>query len=300
MSAATRSAVFCACAALCAFSEPPHVPGAGEEGGPAGLELERGVRHRFQKPAVVRDHDARRVERRELALEPFEARHVEVVRGLVEQDQVGVARERPRQRGARDLAARKGGELPVEVVVVEAQAARDGACVVAPGVAAGVLEPPLRAGIGGECRPVVVAVRHRQLEALQLALRGEQVGRAREDVLAQGQLAVERGPLVVQRDARPLLDHELPAFDRGLAGEHAEQRRLAGAVRAGQREPVPALQLERDAVEEEAAREFLAQVGGDHDGHAPMVARPRSVTQRRSRPTVPGPVPRRGRGSPWR
>ena len=35
-----------------------------------------------------------------------------------------------------------------------------------------------------------------------------------------------------------------------------------------EREPVAALDLERDAVEERLAGELLAQVGCDHDGHA--------------------------------
>jgi hypothetical protein len=45
------------------------------------------------------------VERLQLALEPLEALDVEVVRRLVEQQQVGVAAERARERGARQLAA---------------------------------------------------------------------------------------------------------------------------------------------------------------------------------------------------
>src|SRR5262249_58329854 len=52
-----------------------------------------------------------------------------------------------------------------------------------------------------------------------------------------------------------------------LAGEDAQQGGLAGAVRPGQREALAALDLERDAVEEQGAGQLLAQVGGDHDGH---------------------------------
>ena len=90
MSTATRSAFFWACAARCASRRQTCQGPLKYVARPASLE--RRVRHRLQEPAVVRHDDARRVERGELALEPFEARHVEVVRGLVEQDQVGVAR----------------------------------------------------------------------------------------------------------------------------------------------------------------------------------------------------------------
>ena len=85
--------------------EPPRVPRPGEERRPPGDELERRVRHRLEEPAVVRDEDDPGVERAELVLEPLEARDVEVVRRLVEEQQVGVAAERARERGARQLAA---------------------------------------------------------------------------------------------------------------------------------------------------------------------------------------------------
>jgi hypothetical protein len=45
----------------------------------------------------VGDEDDGRVDRLELALEPFEVLDVEVVRGLVEEEQVGAPRERARE-----------------------------------------------------------------------------------------------------------------------------------------------------------------------------------------------------------
>ena len=51
----------------------------------------------------------------ELLLEPLHRLHVEVVRRLVEQEQVGAAGERARERGARQLAAGEGLEAAVEV-----------------------------------------------------------------------------------------------------------------------------------------------------------------------------------------
>jgi len=60
----------------------------------SALELEHGRRHRLEEPAVVGDEHDGGVDRRQLALEPLEALDVEVVRRLVEQQQVGVARQR--------------------------------------------------------------------------------------------------------------------------------------------------------------------------------------------------------------
>ena len=73
----------------------------------------------------MRDDDDSGVERPQLPLEPLEALDVEVVRRLVEQEQVGIAAERPRQRRARQLAARERFEWPVEMLVPEAEPAQN-------------------------------------------------------------------------------------------------------------------------------------------------------------------------------
>ena len=51
------------------------------------------------------DQDDRRVERHQMLLEPFQRGDVEVVRGLVEQQQVGIAGQCAPERGARELAS---------------------------------------------------------------------------------------------------------------------------------------------------------------------------------------------------
>src|SRR5579859_3863534 len=106
------------------FLQPPCMPRSGEERRAAGDELHRRRRHSFEEPPVVRDEDHRGVDRLQLALEPLEALDVEVVRRLVEEEQVGVAAEGARERRARQLAARERPQLPVEVVVGEAQTAQ--------------------------------------------------------------------------------------------------------------------------------------------------------------------------------
>ena len=184
------------------------------------------------------------VERVELALEPLEVRDVEVVRRFVEEEQVGIAAERASKRGARQLAARERAQRAVEIPFGEAEPAEDGGRVVAPAVAAGVLEPRLRLGIAVERCLVVGSARHRLLEPRELLLRRDEVASAGEDVLAQRNRLLERRPLVVQRDARPLLERELAAVLLRLAGEDPQQRRLAGAVRPGERDAVAPLDRE--------------------------------------------------------
>ena len=68
------------------------------------------------------EHDGG-VDRGQLPLEPLEAVDVEMVRRLVEEQQVGVAGEGSAERGAGQLSAGEGGELPVEIVVAEPEPA---------------------------------------------------------------------------------------------------------------------------------------------------------------------------------
>ena len=116
-------------------------------------------------------------------------------------------------------------------------------------------------------------VRHRLLEPAQLGLESEQVLRAREGVLAQGQPEVARGPLVVKGNARALRERELAALERRLTGDRAQQRRLAGAVRPRERQPVAPAHGERDAVEERVPGELLAEACCDENGHVALRGR---------------------------
>jgi hypothetical protein len=138
----------------------------------------------------MRDQDHRRVERFELPLEPLEVADVEVVRRLVEEKQVGAARERARKRRARQLAAGEGAEGPIEVVLREAETANRGCGAIAPGPTARVLEASLSLRIAPERGVVVRALCHRQLERPELVLDREQVACAAQRVLAKRDVVV--------------------------------------------------------------------------------------------------------------
>ena len=191
---------------------PPLVPGPGEVVHATRCELEHRRRDRFQEPAVVRDEDHGRVDRLELALEPFEVLDVEVVRRLVEEEQVGAAGERSRERRPRQLTAGERAERAVEVVVGEAEPSHGCSCAIAPGPAPGVLESSLRLRVAAQRRLVVGAFRHGGLQAAQLALDVQQVTGAGERVLAERDVELERRPLVVERDPCPLREGELAAL----------------------------------------------------------------------------------------
>src|SRR4051794_40222535 len=128
-----------------------------------------------------------------------------------------------------------------------------------------MLEPRLSLGVPAQERGVVLARRHALLEGAQLGLDGREVGGAGEHVVTERAARLIGRALVMQRDARAFLPRQLAALERDLARERPQQRRLSGAVRPGQGEPVAALDLERDAVEEDVARKFLAERGCNKD-----------------------------------
>ena len=189
----------------------------------------------------------------------------------------GHAGQRAAQRGAGQLAAGERAQRAVEIgVVAEAEAVQGGQRPLAPAVAAGMLEPGLGLGVAVERRLVVGPAGHRGLELASSLLDRHQLPGAGEDVVPERDVALARGALVVEGDLGPLGQHELALVDRGLPGQHPQQRRLAGAVAAGQGHPVAALELERDAAQQRLPGHVLAEVGCDHDGHR-FHGRPRWV-----------------------
>ena len=61
----------------------------------------------------MRDDDERALELLEVGLEPRDALRVEVVRGLVEEEDVGVGEQQPRERDAAAFAAGERGDVRV-------------------------------------------------------------------------------------------------------------------------------------------------------------------------------------------
>ena len=98
-----------------------------------------------------------------------------MVRRLVEQQQVWVARKRAAERRAGELAAGERLQRPVEVGVGEAEPAQDRRRALAPRVPAGMLEASLRLGVAPQGGSGVVTVGHFVLEPPQLGLRLDEV-----------------------------------------------------------------------------------------------------------------------------
>ncbi len=90
---------------------------------PAALEPEHAGREAREEGAVMADEEQRALEAQQHLLEPFDGRQVEVVGGLVQQQQIGIAGQRPGQGRAPALAARKPGGIARSV---EAEAVEEG------------------------------------------------------------------------------------------------------------------------------------------------------------------------------
>ena len=161
----------------------------------------------------------------------------------------------------------KLAEGAVELVVLEAEPVQGHERLGAPVPAAGVLEASLGGRVLLQHGLLFRPLRHLGLEVPQAPLEGDEVGAAGEHVVTQAQLGLARGPLVVQRGPRSLLEHELPAIGAALPGQHSKQSGLAGPVAARQRHAIAALELERDAPEQRLPRHVLVQRAGDHNGH---------------------------------
>src|SRR5439155_10274707 len=107
---------------------------------------------------------------------------VEVVGGLVEEQEIRIAAERACERGTCQFAAREGLELAVELFIREAEPAHDGGRALAPVIAARMLEPRLRLAVPANGGVVVISGRHRPLKPSQLFFERDQVARTREHV----------------------------------------------------------------------------------------------------------------------
>ena len=226
----------------------------------AALELEHRSRHRLEEPAVVGDQDHRCVERAQHLLQPFERLDVEVVRRLVEQQQVGLRRKRARERRARQLAAGERGERPVEVGFGEAEPAHDrrprGRASRSRRRARAAPAPPSTCAVSPRrVRPP--PCRARALAAPPRPPRGRRSPRGRIRGAAGPTAAGGRWSWSAIR--RALLQCDVAAFERHLARDRAKQRGLACPVRPGERQTVAPLDLEGDAVEEHSARKLLAE-----------------------------------------
>jgi len=213
----------------------------------------------------VRDHDERPGVGGQEFFEPRPGFEVEVVGGLVEEEEVGAPEEELRERGAHLPPARELAAVALHVGGPEAE----------PG------EHPLRLGLGVVAAPVVPLLAHghvalhdgRVLRALgreggELVLEARaarfqlvQLGEGGERVAAHREAARAEDVLRQVADARAARERDRAPVRLHLARDDAEKRRLAGAVRAGEPDPRAVGHAPGDVVEDDLAPVALGDAG---------------------------------------
>ena len=193
------------------------------------------------------DHHEAAVAACQEALQPLARRQIQVVGGLVEEQQVGAAQQHPAQRDAHLPAAGQLADRPVAVRFLEPQAAHDDADLAVALVVAAALQPFEELPVRGEHLLAIVSVGHAPLQRRGLGRHRVQVGEGALQLLDDR--PAEPGRMVagtwvagpgLRQVAHPRA--ALQAHAAGVRGVqacgHAQQRALAAAVGAGQRDTV--------------------------------------------------------------
>ena len=204
-------------------------------------------------------------------LEPDDRLDVEVVRRLVHQQHVGPAEQHARHRDAHLPSARQLADVAVDPLVVEAEAVEHFAGLALERVAAEMLVLLLHLAEAGEDSIHVVA-RARDPPCAWLQ-RFELVVQIADPAAARDRLVDHRPPrhlldVLPEVADRQLLRHRhVAVVGRFLADDHAEERGLAGAIRADEADLLARIELKRGVDEEHLAAVLLADAGErDHSG----------------------------------
>ena len=211
---------------------------AAERRQPAVAQLPDPGHGRVEERPVVRGDEQRAAAAPEVLLEPLERVEVEVVRRLVEEQQVRVGDHEPGQRGARLLAARQRGRRPGPLVRARSR---------------GRTAPRRRAGRACSRRAPRTRCWRSAYAGSVDAMPAARARRARppsaRGAPRPGRTAVRRSGAAMNAaskcaswasrpSVRPRLRCDLAAVGLVEAGRDPQQRRLAGAVRADEADPV--------------------------------------------------------------
>ena len=217
-----------------------------EPAGATTIKPDRGAREILQKASIMADENDGRAHAGDLAFEPFDGGQIEMVGRLVEQQNIGLRRQRARERGAARLAARQMGGvfLAGQTQLFEQIAGAIGIVVGA--------EPILDIGEdGGEARQVRLL---RQIPHGGVGL--EEALALVEFEFASGDLQQGRLARAVAADQRQLVaggDGNLRAFEQRLAADgqfdvaQDEKGRGHGVRSIGEAGPLACLRARREA-----------------------------------------------------
>ena len=258
----------------------PGVPRTLEVARAPRLELEHRGADRLEKPAVVSDQDHGRVEADQVVLEPLERLDVEVVGGLVEQQQVGPRGEHPRERGSGQLTAREAAERAVELVVAEAEAVEGRLDAVAPAISAGRLQAGLSVRVGVRASPRRRRRRPSAARGARGRPRSPRSSRARRSRTRAASTPARGGRWSCSATRTPLPVASVPASIPASPESIRSSVVLPLPLRPDSVIRSPAVELEGEVGEQRPPTDVFCQPGGCDHGHR-QVSR-RSARVRRS------------------
>ena len=231
---------------------------------PAAIQLLDVGGHAIEEHAIVGHHHQPAVEVLEIIFEPLHRRQVEMVGGLIEEQQGRVGEQQGRERGAHAPAARELRQRPVLIGEREAQprehASRtrlDRVFVVDLQMMlqlSGALQQIAELGILGRdaAEPL--------MELVQLLAHPQHFAVRLERALEHGAVVALGGLLRQVAEPRPPGHHALALFIRQLAQHDAQQRGLAGAVGTHQGAAVPGREHPVEFVEQHALSDRVAEL----------------------------------------
>ena len=225
----------------------------------AVVDMQHAPDHGIEEIAVVRDDEQGAGVGLQPALQPEHGVEIEVVGGLVEQQQLRRAHQRSGEIGAHAQSARELRDGAVDVGRREAETVEQPRSAAAGGIRAAMSEFGVQSGL----RDAVTGRFRRCQCALGRTQRGIAVDHMLDDrLLRVRQLLRHRG----DGEGRRAL--ELAAVGRELALQQGEQRRFAAAVPADHADLLAAQQAERRALYERfraASQADIAQVDHGRD-----------------------------------
>ena len=246
--------------------------------------------------AVVADQDDRAGIVGQEPLEPFDRCQVEVVRGLVEQQQVRVGQQQPGEGHAHHPAPGELAHVPIGVAGGEPQAGQDpmglGLDRPAPELLEPMLQPPVfvhqlgQFGLVGGIGHLLLDVGHAPADAGHRAGPGQHLGHHR--------VTARLGDFLAEVADDQVLAAGHGARVRALfAGDDLEQRRLAGAVGTDDGHPPAGAHLQADVAEQELGAVALGHAGQVDEAHrrASAVVSRAPASSNRRRVAIPGRPP---------
>src|SRR5690606_21120413 len=224
------------------------------------IELHDAGREPLQERAVVGDEQHAALERAHAVLQPADGREVEVIGRLVEQQQLRIRHQRPREADAPLPAARQLGQALFRRQLQLGEDALDL-----------LLEAPAAFGLDAALEvlqlPQPGAIQPGGGAALVLVDQRLQVRQPAGDVLVHAQIEGVGKRLLELADAQPVLAPDLARVRLLLAGDDAQQCRLAGAVAADQAHALVRLQRERGVTQQRLVPDVERDVVEDEQGH---------------------------------